>query len=77
MGLGDDGLKGESWDVKKSMVRKEKDDDSVERTGCCIRLRFIGSCITSRSKVDSSLSGISTHGNAPIFSKCCVCSVNN
>ncbi|KAL0336305.1 UNVERIFIED_CONTAM: putative serine/threonine-protein kinase PIX7 [Sesamum radiatum] len=61
MGLGDDGLKVESWDVKKSKGRKNKDDEAVEETGCCIRLRFFGCCISSRSKVDSSISGISTH----------------
>ncbi|KAL0385704.1 UNVERIFIED_CONTAM: putative serine/threonine-protein kinase PIX7 [Sesamum radiatum] len=61
MGLGDDGLKVESWDVKKSKGRKKKDDKAVEETGCCIRLRFFGCCISSRSKVDSSISGISTH----------------
>lgn len=63
MGLAHDGLKVESWNVEKSKERKKKDDDdAVEETGCWIRLRFIGSCISSRSKVDNSLSGISTHG---------------
>ncbi|KAK4423771.1 putative serine/threonine-protein kinase PIX7 [Sesamum alatum] len=66
MGLGDDGSKVESWDVKKSKGRKKKDDDDdddddAEETGCWIKLRFIGSCITSRSKVENSVSGISTH----------------
>ncbi|KAF5945064.1 hypothetical protein HYC85_015292 [Camellia sinensis] len=56
MGLG----KGESWDVGKPKSRKKK-NDAVEETGCWVRLRFIGSCISSRSKVDSSISGISTH----------------
>ncbi|KAA8529466.1 hypothetical protein F0562_033735 [Nyssa sinensis] len=60
MGLGADGVKVESWDVGKSKGRNQKDDD-VEETGCWVKLRFIGSCISSRSKVDSSLSGISTH----------------
>ncbi|KAK6139289.1 hypothetical protein DH2020_026967 [Rehmannia glutinosa] len=61
MGFGDDGVKMDSWDVKKSKGRKKIDDDTVEETGCCIRLRFFNCCITSRSKVDSSISGISTH----------------
>ncbi|KAL0358034.1 UNVERIFIED_CONTAM: putative serine/threonine-protein kinase PIX7 [Sesamum calycinum] len=39
MGLGDDGLKVESWDVKKSKGRKNKDDEAVEETGCCIRTK--------------------------------------
>ncbi|KAI8018754.1 hypothetical protein LOK49_LG04G01384 [Camellia lanceoleosa] len=56
MGLG----KGESSDVGKPKSRKKK-NDAVEETGCWVWLRFIGSCISSRSKVDSSISGISTH----------------
>lgn len=67
MGLGNDAIKVDSWDVKKSKGRKKKiggdDDDAVKETGCCISLRFIGCCVTSRSKVDSSVSSISTHGN--------------
>ncbi|XP_055818692.1 serine/threonine-protein kinase PBL34-like [Solanum dulcamara] len=59
MGLGGDGVKGESWDVEKSKGRKKKEGD-VEETGCWIKLRFISSCISSRSKVDTSISGIST-----------------
>ncbi|KAI8028880.1 hypothetical protein LOK49_LG01G00887 [Camellia lanceoleosa] len=62
MGLG----KGESWDVGKPKSRKKK-NDAVEETGCWVRLRFIGSCISSRSKVDSSISGISTHCGNPLF----------
>ncbi|CAA3016200.1 probable serine/threonine-protein kinase PIX7 [Olea europaea var. sylvestris] len=61
MGLGGDALKKESWDVGKSKGRKKKDGDSEEETGCWIKLRFIGSCMSSRSKVDSSISSISTH----------------
>lgn len=63
MGLGADGEKGESWEVGKSKssnsTRKKKKDE--EATGCWVRLRFVGSCFSSRSKVDSSVSGISTH----------------
>uniref|UniRef100_M0ZJT4 non-specific serine/threonine protein kinase n=1 Tax=Solanum tuberosum TaxID=4113 RepID=M0ZJT4_SOLTU len=59
MGLGGDGVKGESWDVEKSKGRKKKEGDE-EETGCWMKLRFISSCISSRSKVDNSISGIST-----------------
>lgn len=67
MGLGNDAMKVDSWDVKKSKGRKKKKnggdgDDGVKETGCCISLRIIGCCVTSRSKVDSSVSSISTHG---------------
>ncbi|CAA0830966.1 Probable receptor-like protein kinase [Striga hermonthica] len=69
IGLVDDGIKAESWDVKNSKGRKKKDkidvdaDDETLGTGCWLKLRFIGSCISSRSKVDNSISGISTHGH--------------
>ena len=56
----------ESWDACKSKGRKKKkkgDEGGAPETGCWVRLRFIGSCISSRSKVDTSVSasGISTH----------------
>ncbi|XP_057949064.1 serine/threonine-protein kinase PBL34-like isoform X2 [Malania oleifera] len=60
MGLGTEGVKAESWDVGKSKSRKNK-DGALEETGCWPKLRFIGSCISSRSKVDNSVSGTSTH----------------
>ncbi|CAA2976218.1 probable receptor kinase At5g15080 [Olea europaea subsp. europaea] len=63
MGSGGDSLEVGSWEVGKSKGRKKKkkDGDAEEATGCWIKLRYIGSCISSRSKVDSSNSGISTH----------------
>ncbi|KAL6186890.1 hypothetical protein ACLB2K_043009 [Fragaria x ananassa] len=73
MGLGAENgkMKVEAWDISKSKVRRRKKkvvddddgDDDVEEgeTGCWVRLRFFGSCISSRSKVDSSISGTSTH----------------
>ncbi|KAL2904388.1 hypothetical protein RDABS01_003098 [Bienertia sinuspersici] len=63
MGIGSDVAKVETWDVEKSKGGKKKkdEDDSAEDTGCWIKLRFIGSCITSRSKVDTSVSGTSTN----------------
>ncbi|OIW21985.1 hypothetical protein TanjilG_21165 [Lupinus angustifolius] len=60
----------ESWDVSKSKGRKKKkkkeDDVEVvveeeEDIGCWVRLRLFGSCISSRSNVDGSLSGTNTH----------------
>lgn len=65
MGLGDDGLKMDPSQVKQSKGRKKKgedDEDAVEDTGCWINLKLIGSCISSRSKVENSVSGISTLG---------------
>ncbi|XP_004297338.1 PREDICTED: probable receptor-like protein kinase At5g15080 isoform X1 [Fragaria vesca subsp. vesca] len=72
MGLGAENgqMKVQAWDISKSKVRRRKKknvvddgDDDVEEgeTGCWLRLRFFGSCISSRSKVDSSISGTSTH----------------
>ncbi|CAM8884386.1 unnamed protein product [Rhodiola kirilowii] len=65
VGAGDK-VKVAAWDVKKSEGRRRKkkknrgdnyDEDEAE-VGCWVRLNFIASCISSRSKVDSSLSGI-------------------
>ncbi|XP_073294145.1 serine/threonine-protein kinase PBL34-like isoform X2 [Primulina huaijiensis] len=61
MGLKGDGVKVKSWE-SKGTKKKDGDVDGVEETGCWIKLRFIRSCIYSRSKVDTSVSGISTHG---------------
>ncbi|CAL0308145.1 unnamed protein product [Lupinus luteus] len=66
----------ESWDVskskgwmkkKKKKKKKKKEDDvdilveEEEDIGCWVRLRLFGSCISSRSNVDGSLSGTNTH----------------
>ncbi|KAH7570157.1 hypothetical protein JRO89_XS05G0059700 [Xanthoceras sorbifolium] len=68
--MGFDGENGKvktSWDVCKSKGRKKKKkvedevEEEEEETGCWVKFRFIGSCISSRSKVDSSISGTSTH----------------
>ncbi|KAG6715875.1 hypothetical protein I3842_04G018600 [Carya illinoinensis] len=59
MGLGPEAIKVEAWDVEKSKGRKKKEGEA-EGTGCWIKFRFIGSCISSSSNVDNSLSGTST-----------------
>ncbi|KAK9707289.1 hypothetical protein RND81_07G187000 [Saponaria officinalis] len=46
---------------KKHVDDDDDDDDSGENSGCWINFSFIGSCISSRSKVDSSVSGTSTN----------------
>jgi hypothetical protein len=71
--MGLDGVNGkviESLDVSKSKGRKKKKlqdrvmEDEENETGCWHSFRFIGGCISSRSKVDSSVSGTSTnYGN--------------
>ena len=70
MGLGGENGKVETWEVGKSKgVKKKKKKEVVEakggvgeeEIGCWVRLRFLGSCISSRSKVDSSISGTTTH----------------
>lgn len=62
MGLGPDAVKMGTLDVSKSKEIKEEEEDDAEGTnnGCWIRFRFLGRCISSRSKVDSSISGSST-----------------
>lgn len=68
MGLRADDAKVESFDVgrcKTKIKRKKKrDGDDVEGTGCWVRMRFLSCCISSRSKVDSSLSGLSNNGDS-------------
>lgn len=62
MGLDGNGIKVESCESKGKKKKKEKEEkEGVEDTGCWIKLRFIGSCISSKSKVDSSISSISTN----------------
>lgn len=66
MGLsGGDGVKVETSEVGKLKDRKKDKGSDVEDIGCWTKLRFIGSCISSRSKVDNSISGITTNcGNS-------------
>ncbi|PRQ47525.1 hypothetical protein RchiOBHm_Chr2g0100621 [Rosa chinensis] len=52
-------LKVETWDGSKSKGRKKKKkkDEAVEETGCWIKFSF-GICMpSSRSKVDSTMTG--------------------
>ncbi|XP_008446315.1 serine/threonine-protein kinase PBL34-like [Cucumis melo] len=49
----------ESKGKKKQKNNKEQVETVEEETGCWIALRIFGSCISSRSKVDSSISGTS------------------
>ncbi|KAF9604259.1 hypothetical protein IFM89_004965 [Coptis chinensis] len=49
-----DGLQLEGWDVSKKKKKKKK-------PGCWFKFRFMRSCLSSRSKVNSSISGASTN----------------
>ncbi|KAI7738330.1 hypothetical protein M8C21_012262 [Ambrosia artemisiifolia] len=65
---GDEGVKVESFyvmntkmkDKKKNKKKKKKKSDDQGFGGCWNKWGFIGSCVSSRSKVDSSTSGISS-----------------
>ncbi|KAJ6313299.1 hypothetical protein OIU77_014748 [Salix suchowensis] len=57
----EDGKVQSSRDVCKSKKRNKKKKKDGTEAGCWVNLSFIGSCISSRSKVDSSVSGTSTH----------------
>lgn len=58
----------ESKGKKKQKNNKEQAETVEEETGCWIALRIFGSCISSRSKVDSSISGTSiNYGNYLCF----------
>ncbi|KAK9104935.1 hypothetical protein Scep_021779 [Stephania cephalantha] len=66
MGLGPETVQIEVRDVgnSKSKKRKKKKerDLKMERTGCCFSFKLMGvGCFSSRSKVNSSISGASTH----------------
>ncbi|KAK9114125.1 hypothetical protein Syun_020922 [Stephania yunnanensis] len=66
MGLGPETVQIEVRDVgnSKSKKRKKKKerDLKMERTGCCFSFKLTGvGCFSSRSKVNSSISGASTH----------------
>lgn len=72
----------ESWHVLKSKSKnklKKSDDEDEEGTssGCWNRWKLIGSCISSRSKVDTSISGISGKFNQfPIYYLfCCLLNI--
>lgn len=64
MGLGPDGVKMGNLGLEKLKEKKKKEDDDgdsdVEESGCWIKFRFLGSCVSSRAKVDNSISGSST-----------------
>lgn len=64
MGLGNNAIQAGSLDVGKSKVKMQKAGAEKE-IGCCVKFCFIGSCIPSRSKVDTSISG--TSANSGIF----------
>lgn len=66
MGLGPDAIPVGAWNVEKSKERKKKDGED-EMTGCWFKFRFIGSCMSSRSKVDGSISGTSTQYGIILF----------
>lgn len=76
MGLGPEAIQVEPWDVEKSKEKnnsknknknkkkKEEDEDLKNEhgpLGCWVNLKFIGNCISSKSKVENSISGTSTH----------------
>ncbi|XP_062106675.1 serine/threonine-protein kinase PBL34-like [Humulus lupulus] len=59
MGLGPDAIQVGAWSVGKSNGKKKKDEDD-EGTGCWIKFRFMGGCLSSKAKVDGSISGSGT-----------------
>ncbi|GKU97158.1 hypothetical protein SLEP1_g10336 [Rubroshorea leprosula] len=54
MGLGPDAIQVGAWNVGK--LNGKKKDCEAEGPGCWIKLWFIGSCLSPRSKGDSSIS---------------------
>lgn len=66
MGLGPDAFHAGAWNVGKSKGKKKKDDED-EMTGCWMKFRLMGGCVSSRTKVDSSTSGTSTQDGIIYF----------
>lgn len=68
MGLGQEEVQIEAWGdaekAKESTVKKNKSvkrvEEREEQPGCWIRIPLMGSCMSSRSKVDTSISSAST-----------------
>lgn len=67
MGLAPESINAGSWGLRKSIGKTRKDycdgdddHDAMETRGCWMKLRFLGSCMSPSSKVDSSVSGSST-----------------
>ncbi|KAB5561218.1 hypothetical protein DKX38_006175 [Salix brachista] len=64
MGLSPDSVKVNTFDGKSKSKKNKKNqgnEKDEEDIGCWFKFRLTRSCMPSRSKVDSSLSGISTH----------------
>ncbi|XP_010925061.1 serine/threonine-protein kinase PBL34-like isoform X1 [Elaeis guineensis] len=65
MGLGPEEFKSEGWGSvgkgKEKGSKNKKSKAREEETGCWIKRRLMWSCISSRSKVDTSISNASTH----------------
>lgn len=76
MGLGLEAINAGSMDVSKSKskgrknIHNDDDEDNAEATGCWIKFRFFGSCISSRANVDSSISGSSSQYGIQLTSFC-------
>lgn len=62
MGLVPEEVQLEAWEAggRPKKGHEEEDNKKGEEIGCWIKFRSIGSCISARSKVDASLSSIST-----------------
>ncbi|XP_057991837.1 serine/threonine-protein kinase PBL34 isoform X4 [Hevea brasiliensis] len=62
MGLGPDSVKVKNFEDKSKSKKKKEDEGSrkEKEIGCWAKFSLMGGCMPKRSKVDSSLSGITT-----------------
>ncbi|XP_051140450.1 serine/threonine-protein kinase PBL34-like [Andrographis paniculata] len=75
MGLGPEAINGGSIDncssksrVRRRILNDDDDDDVEDESRCWIRFRFFGGCLSTRAKVDSSVSGCSSQsGSGNLF----------
>lgn len=70
MGMSPKCAKVKSFEEKSNSKKKKEfqgNEKGKEKIGCWAKFRLMGGCMSSRSKVDSSLSGISTHYGNNLF----------
>lgn len=70
MGLGPESIKlknSEANDKSKKAKKKKDGEGEEEEVGCWVKFNFLESCMSSRSKVDHSMSGTTNTNNYGIF----------
>jgi len=93
MGLGPEMAKLQQWEGQEAAIKKKKKKKKTKKerekngeseigdeseAGCWIKFRLMRSCISSRSKVDTSTSSSSTHcGNLGCLHFCLIAKISS